>query len=79
MFGDGTVVFVHTPGHSYGLFSAIINGKDDYIILENGVAYLKESFSFHKIHGFIVDNNLAKNSLDCLIECKIILLIGVHF
>ena len=70
VFGDGTVVLVHTPGHSHGLFSAMINGKDGYIILGNDAAYLPESFSLYKIPGFTVDKNLAKKSLDWLIECK---------
>lgn len=70
VFGDGTVLLVHTPGHSYGLFSAMIRGTDGYLVLGNDAAYLPESFSKHKIPGFTVDNRLAAKSLDWLIQCK---------
>ena len=70
VFGDGTVLLIHTPGHSHGLFSVMINGKEEYIVLGNDSAYLPESFSLHKIPGFTVNNKLAKKSLDWLIKCK---------
>lgn len=70
VFHDGTLLLVHTPGHSYGLFSVMIKGKDDYIVLGNDAAYLPESFSEHKIPGFTVNRTLAGKSLDWLISCK---------
>lgn len=70
VFGDGTVLLVHTPGHSHGLFAVMINGSDGYIILGNDGAYLPESFSQRIIPGFTVDNSLAAKSLDWLIKCK---------
>lgn len=70
VFGDGTVLLVHTPGHSHGLFAVMIKGSEGYIILGNDGAYLPESFSQRIIPGFTVDNSLAAKSLDWLIECK---------
>lgn len=70
VFGDGSLQLVHTPGHSRGLFSALIRGRDSYIVLGNDAAYLPESFSEHIIPGFCVDKNLANRSLDWLIERK---------
>lgn len=70
VFGDGTVLLVHTPGHSRGLFCVMIRGKDGYIVLGNDAAYLPESFSMHKIPGLTVDKTLAEKSLDWLIQCK---------
>lgn len=70
VFGDGTLLLVHTPGHSHGLFSVKICGKNGYIVLGNDAAYLQESFSEHRIPGFSVDNQLAEKSLDWLIQCK---------
>lgn len=70
VFGDGTLLLVHTPGHSHGLFSVMIQGSDGYIVLGNDAAYLPESFSEHKIPGFTVNHKLAKKSLDWLISCK---------
>ena len=70
VFGDGSLLFVHTPGHSRGLFSVMIRGRDGYVVLGNDAAYLPESFSGHQIPGFTVDNRLAEKSLDWLIQCK---------
>lgn len=70
VFDDGTVLLVHTPGHSRGLFCAVLRGKDGYIVLGNDAAYLPESFSEHRIPGFTVDDRLAARALDWLIECK---------
>ena len=70
VFGDGTLLLVHTPGHSHGLFSAMICGKNGYIVLGNDAAYLPESFSEHHIPGFTVDKKLAEQSLNWLIQCK---------
>lgn len=70
VFHDGTLLLVHTPGHSHGLFSVMLRGKDGYIVLGNDAAYLPESFSEHRIPGFTVNNQLAAKSLDWLIQCK---------
>lgn len=70
VFNDGTLLLVHTPGHSRGHFCVMIRGKNEYVILGNDAAYLPESFTEHKIPGFTVDNKLAEKSLDWLIQCK---------
>lgn len=70
VFGDGTILLIHTPGHSRGLFSVMIRSKDGYIVLGNDTAYLPESFSEHKIPGLTVNSRLAEKSLDWLIQCK---------
>lgn len=70
IFGDGSVLLVHTPGHSHGLFCVMICGKSNFIVLGNDAAYLPQSFSQHKIPGFTVNNKLAEKSLDWLIQCK---------
>ncbi len=70
VFGDNSVLLVHTPGHSYGLFSVLINGADGYIVLGNDAAYLNENFINRIIPGFSVNNEWCRKSLDWLIECK---------
>lgn len=70
VIGDGSVLLVHTPGHSHGLFSVLIKGKDNYAVLGNDAAYLPDSFSKRIIPGFTVNNELAARSLDWLIKCK---------
>ncbi len=58
VFVDGTLLLVHTPGHSHGLFSVMLRGRDGYVISGNDAAYLPKSFSEHKIPGFTVNNHL---------------------
>lgn len=70
VFQDGTLLLVHTPGHSHGLFSVMIRGRNGYVVLGNDAAYLPESFSEYKIPGFTVNKRLAEKSLDWLIVCK---------
>lgn len=70
VFGDGSVLLVHTPGHSYGLFSVSINGTDGYLVLGNDAAYLAENFEKRVLPGFSVNNEWCKKSLDWLIGCK---------
>lgn len=70
VFGDGSVLLVHTPGHSHGLFSVMIRGREKYLVLGNDAAYLPESFSEHRRPGFTVSNELADKALDWLIDCK---------
>lgn len=70
VFGDGSILLVHTPGHSHGSFSVLIQGAEGYIVLGNDAAYLPESFSEHRIPGFTTNKMLAEKSLDWLIACK---------
>ncbi len=70
VFSDSSVLLVHTPGHSRGLFGVMIKGTDGYIVLGSDAAYLPESFSLHKIPGFSVNNSQSAASLDWLIKCK---------
>lgn len=70
VFGDGTVLLIHTPGHSRGLFSVLLRGREEYVILGNDAAYLPQSFSEHRLPGFTVDRGLAAKSLAWLIGCK---------
>ncbi len=70
VFGDGSVVLVHTPGHSKGHFSVTVNGDDGYIVIGGDAAYVPQSFENHIIPGFSVSNKLATKSLDWLLRCK---------
>lgn len=64
VFGDGTVLLVHTPGYSHGLFSVMLCGRDGYIVLGNDGAYLLESFAERRIPGFTVNRSPAEQTLD---------------
>lgn len=70
VFGDGTVLLVNTPGHSYGLFTALVNNGKQYIALAGDAAYTQKSLSEHLIPGFTVDKAMARKSLDWLCKLK---------
>ena len=70
VFNDGKILLVHTPGHSNGHFSVLINGDGGYVVLGGDAAYLPESFEKHIIPGFTTNKKLAAKSLDWLIGCK---------
>lgn len=69
VFGDGTVLLVNTPGHSHGLFSAKITGKEKYVLLAGDAVYTQKSIEEKIIPGFTVDAGLAKKSVDYVCEC----------
>ncbi len=70
VFGDGTVLLVHTPGHSRGLFSVLIKGDDGYVVLGSDAAYVSDNFTRRIIPGFSVNNEWCEQSLDWLIKCR---------
>lgn len=70
VFHDGSVLLVHTPGHSHGHFSVRIKGTERYMILADDAAYLQDSFEAKRIPGFTVDTEMARKSLDWLIQCR---------
>ena len=64
VFGDGTVVLVNTPGHSHGLFTAIIKHDNKFVALAGDTIYTQKSIEEKLIPGFTVDKRLAKQSLE---------------
>lgn len=70
VFGDGTLLLVHTPGHSRGMFSVMLRGSREYIVLGSDAAYLPESFSQSRLPGFLVNAAQAEKSLGWLLECR---------
>jgi N-acyl homoserine lactone hydrolase len=44
LFGDGTIQFVHTPGHTDGLVSMMIRSKNAYVLLFADVGYARKSW-----------------------------------
>lgn len=69
MFGDGSVVLVNTPGHTHGLFSAMISGGGRYVLLSGDATYTQESIAQRRIPGFTVSRRLAERSLDWVCQC----------
>ncbi len=70
VYGDGKILLVHTPGHSKGHFSVVVNGENGFVVLGSDAAYVPESFEKEIIPGFLTSKTLAQKSLAWLIECK---------
>ena len=64
VFGDGTLLLVNTPGHSHGLFTAIISNGERFIALPGDTIYTQKSLKEHLIPGFTVHKKSAKKSLE---------------
>lgn len=69
VFGDGSVVLVNTPGHTHGLFSAMIRNGEKYVILAGDTIYTQNSIKEKRIPGFTVDAKLAQKSLEWICRC----------
>lgn len=68
VFGDGSILLVNTPGHSHGLFTAIIKNTERYIALAGDAIYTGKSIREKLIPGFTVDKTLAHKSLTWICE-----------
>ncbi len=64
VFGDGTVVLVSTPGHSHGLFKAIIKSNSRFVVLASDSIYTQKSMREKLIPGFTVKKALAQKTLE---------------
>lgn len=69
VFGDGSILLVNTPGHTHGLFSAVIKNNGKYVVLAGDTVYTQKSIQNKLIPGFTVDAKLAKKSLEWICEC----------
>lgn len=69
VFRDGSVVLVHTPGHTHGLCSAVIRSGERYIVLAGDTVYTQRSIREKRLPGFTVDRRLAEQSLAWICRC----------
>ncbi|MEO3944864.1 N-acyl homoserine lactonase family protein [Gorillibacterium sp. CAU 1737] len=63
LFGDGSIVFVHTPGHSSGLTSTLIQNQDAFVLLAADTGYAKRSWEEMILPGITVSKEHARKSL----------------
>jgi len=49
LFGDGSIVLIHTPGHTPGHQSAVVNaeGQDRKVVFCAAACYLRENLEYH--------------------------------
>lgn len=69
VFKDGSILLVNTPGHTHGLFSAVIKNNGKYVVLAGDTIYTQKSIQEKRIPGFTVDAKLAKKSLEWICDC----------
>ena len=63
LFGDGSVLFVHTPGHSVGLASTIIRNESQFVLLTSDVGYATKSWEQMIMPGVRVNKQDVMESL----------------
>lgn len=63
LFGDDSVVFVYTPGHTSGLAATIIQNQEKYLLLTSDIAYSKQAWQQQMLSTLLVDKEKAAESL----------------
>lgn len=63
VFGDGSLVLVHTPGHSYGQCSVVVKGDSGFVVIAGDAGYCRESWEDLHLMGLTVDTHAAYQSL----------------
>ncbi|MNB92972.1 N-acyl homoserine lactonase AttM [compost metagenome] len=71
LFGDGSVMFIHTPGHSTGLTSTLIQRNGQFLLLAADTGYAKKSWENMILPGFTVSKQQAKDSLQWVKEMSL--------
>lgn len=67
LFDDGTLEFIHTPGHTAGLCATRIKRHNDarpFLLLASDVGYAKKSWEHGILPGLVVNKNDAIQSLN---------------
>ena len=44
IFGDGTVLLIHAPGHSTGMTATLVRGSEKFVLITGDAAYAKKSW-----------------------------------
>lgn len=68
LFGDGRVYLVHTPGHSVGQVSVLVDAGDGWVLLASDVGYASRSWEEGVLPGLTEDDEDARASLDWVAE-----------
>lgn len=63
LFGDGTIQFVCTPGHSNGITSVLIQNKSKSVLICSDVAYARKSWQEMILPGMTTHKQKALSSL----------------
>ena len=71
LFGDDTIIFVSTPGHTNGLASTIIKSSLKFVLLCSDVGYEKKSWEQMILPGKMTNQQKAKTSLSWVKEMSL--------
>ncbi|MCD8049992.1 MAG: N-acyl homoserine lactonase family protein [Clostridia bacterium] len=63
VWGDGSVLLIKTPGHTHGMFSAVVSQGDKFAVLTSDAVYTVRSRRERIIPGITVDKEEAAKSL----------------
>lgn len=64
LFGDDSVVFVNTPGHTLGLAATLVQNNGKFVLLASDVGYAEKSWKEMLLPGVQVDKQKVKASLE---------------
>ncbi|GGG14782.1 N-acyl homoserine lactonase family protein [Paenibacillus albidus] len=68
LFQDGSVYLVHTPGHSAGQFSVLVQTGNGWVLLASDVGYAAASFTQNILPGVKTSKIDAQRSLNWVSE-----------
>ncbi len=68
LFGDDTIVFVSTPGHTMGLASTIIKNDEKFVLLCSDVGYAPKSWEQMILPSIFSDKQKVIESLEWINE-----------
>lgn len=63
LFDDGSIVFVHTPGHAVGLSATILSNDTQFVLLASDVGYATKSWEQMILPGVMVNKMDVTQSL----------------
>ncbi|ACL05839.1 beta-lactamase domain protein [Desulfatibacillum aliphaticivorans] len=64
LFGDGSVMLIHAPGHSAGMTATMVRGQSQFILLTGDSAYARKSWEQGILPGITPNARHAKKSLE---------------
>lgn len=64
LFGDDSLVFVHTTGHAHGLAATIVKNNGKFVLLASDVGYAQKSWEQMILQGVLVNKEEAIDSLN---------------
>jgi glyoxylase-like metal-dependent hydrolase (beta-lactamase superfamily II) len=68
IFGDGSLLGIHTPGHSNGHLSYLLMSSEGPILLTGDASHTKYGFENSIEPGWVEDRSAAENSLSQLVK-----------